>query len=88
MIKPVAMLSSVAALLTVAAGDVAPATGASTMDVLALLREFGFPIFVAVWFMWRLEKRLDRYTEQIEKLHIVVTVMAKTIDAKIFEEGR
>jgi hypothetical protein len=46
----------------------------------ALLREFGFPIFVSVWFMWRVEKRMDRFTDTVQSLLLTVTVMAKTID--------
>lgn len=58
------------------------ATGADggTLDLVQILREFGFPVFVTVWFMWRLEKRIDRFTESIERLITIVTVMAKTVD--------
>lgn len=52
----------------------------SSTDVIGLLREFGFPIFVSLWFMWRVEKRMDRFTEAIQNLLTVVTVMAKTLD--------
>jgi hypothetical protein len=52
----------------------------SGVDAAALLREFGFPIFVSVWFMWRVEKRMDRFTDAIQNLLLTVTVMAKTID--------
>jgi hypothetical protein len=52
----------------------------SGADVAALLREFGFPIFVSLWFMWRVEKRMDRFTDSIQNLLTAVTVMAKTID--------
>jgi YvrJ protein family len=68
-------------LLMGAAVDSGLASAGPTLDIVALLREFGFPIFVAIWFMWRLEKRLDRYTEQIEKLYTIVTVMTKTLDS-------
>jgi hypothetical protein len=49
-------------------------------DVIGLLREFGFPIFVSLWFMWRVEKRMDRFTEAIQNLLTAITVMAKTVD--------
>lgn len=52
----------------------------SATDITGLLREFGFPIFVSLWFMWRLEKRLDAFTESIQKLLTVITVMSKTVD--------
>ena len=57
-----------------AGGDV-DATGS-----LDIIREFGFPAFVAVWFMWRVEKRMERFTEVVQNLLTTVTVMAKTID--------
>lgn len=63
-------------LLGGASGD----GGMTATDVTALLREFGFPIFVSLWFMWRLEKRLDTFTESIQKLLTVITVMSKTVD--------
>lgn len=50
-------------------------------SVLAIIREFGFPVFVALWFMWRVEKRMDRFTEVVQNLLTTVTIMAKTIDA-------
>lgn len=50
-------------------------------DLVALLREFGFPIFVSLWFMWRVEKRMDRFTDSIQNLLTAITVMAKTIDS-------
>lgn len=56
------------------------ADGASSTDAVGLLREFGFPIFVSLWFMWRVEKRMDRFTDTIQQLLTVVTVMAKTVD--------
>lgn len=49
-------------------------------STLGLLREFGFPVFVAVWFMWRVEKRMDRFTDVVQNLLTTVTIMAKTID--------
>jgi hypothetical protein len=54
-----------------------------SVNVLQLLQQLGFPIFVAVWFMWRLEKKLDRYQHVVNKLLIVNTVIAKTLSAKM-----
>ena len=74
-------ISRVLTVLAVAgAAEAAAPASLSVADIIALLREFGFPIFVVIWFMWRMEKRIDRYTEQLEKLCTVVTVMAKTVD--------
>ncbi len=69
---------SVVALLLL--GAASSDGGVTVTDVTALLREFGFPIFVSLWFMWRLEKRLDTFTESIQKLLTVITVMSKTVD--------
>jgi YvrJ protein family len=58
------------------------AASANGLDgLVGLLREFGFPTFVCIWLMWRLEKRLDKFTESIDKLLQIVIVMAKTMDA-------
>ncbi len=58
----------------------ADASSSASTDVVGLLREFGFPIFVSLWFMWRVEKRMDSFTDAIQKLLTAVTVMAKTVD--------
>ena len=58
----------------------ADSTTSNTADAAGLLREFGFPVFVSLWFMWRVEKRFDRFTETIQSLLTAVTVMAKTVD--------
>lgn len=52
----------------------------SASDIISLVREFGIGTLVLLWFMWRMEKRMDRYSEQIEKLYTVVTVLSKTVD--------
>lgn len=54
--------------------------GAGTGDWIGIIREFGFPVFVALWFMWRVEKRMDRFTDSIQNLLTAVTIMAKTVD--------
>lgn len=54
--------------------------GSGADNTLGVIREFGFPVFVALWFMWRVEKRMDRFTEAIQNLLTAVTIMAKTVD--------
>jgi hypothetical protein len=49
-------------------------------DVLSILRDFGFPVYVSLWFMWRLEKRHDAYTARLEKLSEAIAVLVKAID--------
>lgn len=56
------------------------ASGNGDNEALGIIREFGFPIFVSLWFMWRVEKRLDRFTDAHQNLLTAVTIMAKTID--------
>lgn len=65
------------------------ADGGSTdgTSSLAVIREFGFPVFVALWFMWRVEKRMDRFTEVVQNLLTTVTIMAKTVDGLPAERG-
>jgi hypothetical protein len=58
------------------------------MDVatlLALLREFGFPVVVAVWLMWRMEKRLDLLFDVVQRLLVISTVLAEVNDINIDE---
>lgn len=50
---------------------------------IGLLREFGFPVFVAVWFMWRLEKRVDRLFELMNSLMQATALLAKSVDSHI-----
>lgn len=54
--------------------------GVTVTDITGLLREFGFPIFVSLWFMWRLERRMDAFTESINKLLTIVTIMSRSVD--------
>jgi len=72
--------SRIWALVLVVAAVLCMGAASEGADAVALLREFGFPIFVSVWFMWRIEKRMDRFTAAIQDLLLTVTVMAKTID--------
>lgn len=73
------LMLALVTMLMGAAGS-APESSVSVTDVTGLLREFGFPIFVSVWFMWRLERRMDAFTESINKLLTIVTIMSKSVD--------
>ncbi len=66
-------------LITLLAGADSGAS-ASPIDMVALIRELGFPIFVTIWFMTRIEKRLDRFASAVEQLTTVVTVIEKIVD--------
>jgi len=48
-----------------------------------MMMKFGFPVFVAVWFMWRMEKRIDRLLELLTSLMQSTAVLAKSIDTHI-----
>lgn len=74
----VTLLILIVLLLTGATGS--GEAGVTLTDVTGLLREFGFPIFVSVWFMWRLERRMDAFTESINKLLTIVTIMSRSVD--------
>ena len=54
----------------------------------SFIREFGFPVLVAVWFMWRLEKRLDRLIGLQSKLLKAISLLAKSIDYMNAGTGR
>jgi hypothetical protein len=55
-------------------------------STISLLREFGFPVFVAMWFMWRLEKRVDRLFELMNALMQATTLLAKSVDQQRHRE--
>ena len=48
--------------------------------LIELLQKVGFPIFVAGWFMFRHEKRMDRQAELIRKLMHAVELLARSMD--------
>ena len=52
------------------------------------IREFGFPIFVCVWFMWRIEKRLDRFYELLMGLMQATALLAKSVDDSVVEGNK
>lgn len=56
-------------------------------QAIAFLREFGFPVIVALWFMLRLEKRVDRLFELMNSLMQATALLAKSVDTQI-ESGR
>lgn len=46
-------------------------------QVIALLERFGFPILLCVWFMWRMEQRLDRFSDMVVKMYLIFVIIAK-----------
>jgi hypothetical protein len=49
-------------------------------DIASLIQQVGFPIVIAVWFMWRLEKRMDRIIELIGSLLKAISLLVKSVD--------
>jgi hypothetical protein len=47
-----------------------------------LIREFGFPVFVALWFMVRLERRVDRLSELLTSLMQATAIIAKAVEPR------
>jgi hypothetical protein len=55
-------------------------------QAITLLREFGFPIFVCLWFMWRMEKKIDAFMENQLKVLLAITVLAQAMDVDLPEQ--
>ena len=47
---------------------------------IGLIREFGFPVFVVMWFMFRVEKRLDRLFELTTALMTTMKILAQALN--------
>ena len=47
---------------------------------IALIRDFGFPVVVCVWFMWRMERRLDRQAALLSNGVGVLKLIARSLD--------
>lgn len=46
-------------------------------EYISIIAQFGFPIVMCLWFMFRTEKIITRNTEVIEKLNDLVTNLCK-----------
>ena len=47
------------------------------IDFLPLIGTYGFPIFVCIWFMWRMEKFIQENTKVLNALCVSVNLMRK-----------
>lgn len=56
-------------------------------QVLTVLREYGFPTLVCLWFMWRTERRLDALIEQQAQIlgQQTQVLMCLVVLAKVLE---
>jgi hypothetical protein len=45
-----------------------------------LIQSLGFPIFVAVWFMWRDGKRMEKLTQAINDLQNMLEKVCNKLD--------
>ena len=77
------MISARIALLGLLCLAVGAPDGSNSIDVVGFISHLGFPVFVSLWFMHRIEKRMDRLITSQENLTTVVTVLTKTIDNNI-----
>jgi hypothetical protein len=46
-------------------------------DLMSLIGNYGFPIFVTCWFMFRTEKIIGRNTDALDKLSNIVEELCK-----------
>lgn len=42
-------------------------------EIIPLISQFGFPIVMVIWFMFRMEKILNKQIESFDKLALAVT---------------
>lgn len=54
----------------------------------SVLREFGFPVFVAMWFMIRLERRIDRLSDLTMAMMQAMTIIARSVESRDQGVGR
>lgn len=47
---------------------------------IGFIREFGLPSFLVIWFLFRIEKKLERFTKALNRLLTINVVMLKTLD--------
>jgi hypothetical protein len=59
--------------------DAAAATDVWSKAV-AFIREFGLPSFLVIWFLFRIEKKLEKFTKTLHNLLTVNVLMLKTLD--------
>jgi hypothetical protein len=57
----------------------------SVDQVIAFLREFGFPTFVCLWFMWRMEKKIESFLDTQAKIMVAITVLTQVFDIDLDE---
>lgn len=48
--------------------------------LLNIIDKVGFPIFVAVWFLYRTDKRLEEVTATLAKLSATVELLLREVD--------
>jgi hypothetical protein len=49
-------------------------------SIAQFVKDVGFPVVVCGWFMWRLERILNKTTQRLSLLTAAVNKMAKTLD--------
>lgn len=57
-------------------------------DLISLIQTLGFPVFVAMWYMLRTEKKLDRMTAAMARLTTANMILARTMDLPEHDRAR
>lgn len=47
------------------------------MELINVLSNYGFPVFVTLWFMFRTEKIINKNTEAINKMNEIITKLCE-----------
>jgi len=53
--------------------------------IVELVTKLGFPVFVALWFMIRMERRMDKLTRRVHQLIRVQTLTLTEQEKKLLE---
>lgn len=49
-------------------------------EVVEFIQKVGFPIFICIWFLFRIEKRLDRLFEIVQRLLLSTEILVKSME--------
>lgn len=50
------------------------------MDPVAIIQTLGFPIFVCLWLMYRVEKRMDKQHKEQHRSNVLLSVIVRVLD--------
>lgn len=58
------------------------------IDAFEVIKALGFPVFVALWHMLRLERRIERLTSRVAQLVTINAVLVRSLDIPEDERRR